>query len=777
VRAPAKPGLLLVATRELRWMQRDGVALILSLLVPILAFAILTLTFSNAVIRNLRVAIVDADRSATSLIYVQSIASAPGVTVAERSSDMRSAMQAVRSGDAIAVVYIPENFERDLLARKRPQVVSLYNRQYLTPGNNAASSISSAISAATAALPHEGGGGGYRPGVLVAEQYVLSNPALNFAQFLLRAVLPTVLHVVVAITGGYAVGSEFSQRSKRAWMRAAGGRPLVALIGKFLPFFAIFIVMMVVDAAIIHVLYGVSFRGDPLLVAAAACLLLIAYLSFGALLVLLTQALPTGLSLIALFCNPAFGFAGVGFPVVAMAAFPQIWGSILPLRWYLQILFDQAARGLPASDSIKPFMMLAGLACLYFALALARLRAIAYTAPKREETPVIRLRYGRGVAIAMGNEVHRILGDRGVLGMIVLAPLAYGALYPQPYLGQVLRSLPIAVVDLDQTELSRNLVQALNADEAITVKVRSDTIAEAQSALDRHEVFAILAIPKDTERQVLRGEKARIAAYVDAAYFLLYSRTLQGISEAAATVSSDLATRGARAEGSLVYAAMTRSASPIEFISQPLFNPTGGYASYVVPAAFLLILQQTLLLGVASLGGVAYALGGRANRWLRSGARAVFGQALAHLCFALPGLALYLIVLPRVYGFSTLGRLEDLILMAVPFVLSVSFLAQFVSAWFHRRETAILLFIAVSLPLFFQVGVSWPVEALPDFIRAASRIIPSTSAIDGLVRINQMGASILDVKRDWATLWILTVVYGLLAVLATRFASRNEARP
>src|SRR6202044_3205838 len=392
VRAPPKPGLLLVATRELRWMQRDGVALILVLLVPVLTFAILTLTFSNAVIRNLRVAIVDADRSATSLVYVQSIASAPGVTVAERSSDMTSAMQAVRSGDAIAVVYIPENFERDLLARKRPQVVSLYNRQYFTPGNNAASGISSAISAATAALPHEAEGG-YKPGVLVAEQYVLSNPALNFAQFLLRAILPTVLHVATAITGGYAVGSEFSQRSKRAWMRAAGGRPLVALVGKLMPFFAIFMVMMVVDAAIIHVLYGVSFRGDPLLVAASACLLLIAYLSFGALLVLLTQALPTGLSLIAIFCNPAFGFAGVGFPVTAMGTFPQAWGSILPLRWYLQILFDQAARGLPASNSVRPFMILAGLACLYFAFAWVRLRAIANAPPKREETPVFRLRY------------------------------------------------------------------------------------------------------------------------------------------------------------------------------------------------------------------------------------------------------------------------------------------------------------------------------------------------------------------------------------------------
>ena len=99
--------------------------------------------------------------------------------------------------------------------------------------------------------------------------------------------------------------------------------------------------------------------------------------------------------------------------------------------------------------------------------------------------------------------------------------------------------------------------------------------------------------------------------------------------------------------------------------------------------------------------------------------------------------------------------------------LSVSFLAQFVGAWFKRRETAVLLLVAVSLPLFFLVGVSWPVEAIPDFIRAGSRVFPSTAAIDALIRINQMGASILEVRRDWITLWILTIVYGLLAVAAT----------
>jgi len=111
---------------------------------------------------------------------------------------------------------------------------------------------------------------------------------------------------------------------------------------------------------------------------------------------------------------------------------------------------------------------------------------------------------------------------------------------------------------------------------------------------------------------------------------------------------------------------------------------------------------------------------------------------------------------------------------AVPFVLSISFLAQFVGAWFKRRETAVLLFIATSLPLFFMVGVAWPTEAIPNLIRTFSWVFPSTSAIDGLVRINQMGASLGDVKQDWSTLWLLTCLYAVLACLSTWILNRRE---
>ena len=135
---------------------------------------------------------------------------------------------------------------------------------------------------------------------------------------------------------------------------------------------------------------------------------------------------------------------------------------------------------------------------------------------------------------AFVGEWRRVLADRGVFSLLIVAPVFYGVFYPQPYLGQLVRKIPIAVVDDDRTALSRRLIQALDADEAISVAVRAPALDVAQQALFARQVFGILEIPPDTEREVLKGNAARIPAYVDSAYFLVFNRTLQGIAEGAA---------------------------------------------------------------------------------------------------------------------------------------------------------------------------------------------------------------------------------------------------
>src|SRR5262249_28907339 len=126
-----KPGFWLVARRELQWLLRDRVAIILIFVLPVCIFAVLAAVFSHPVIRGLGVVVVDDDRSDTSQAFVEYVATSPYLSIVQRATDLTSATRAIRSGEAIAAIYIPANFDRDLRAERRPQVVAFYNQQFL----------------------------------------------------------------------------------------------------------------------------------------------------------------------------------------------------------------------------------------------------------------------------------------------------------------------------------------------------------------------------------------------------------------------------------------------------------------------------------------------------------------------------------------------------------------------------------------------------------------------------------------------------------------------
>jgi ABC-2 type transport system permease protein len=767
----SKPGFWQVARRECRWLFHDRVALLLIFGVPLFAFVVLTTVFSHPVIRGLGVTVVDEDRSDASRTLVEYVAASPSLNIVDRSGTLSTAVQDIRSGKAISAIYIPPDFERDLKADRRPQVVGFYNQQFMTAAGIASSGLSDVLSAAaSAAAPAKRAAPSpVSVGTMSGETIALVNPQKNYAQFLLRALLPTIIHVVITLAAGYSVGSEFRRRDGRAWLESAGGDPVVALAGKLAPLFGIFFLTMLAEAFFLEGAMQIPFRGDVPLMLAAGSLLIVAHLALGALLQLVAGELATGLGLAGLFVSPAFGYAGVGFPTIGMNAFAQVWSTILPLRWYMAVLLGQAARGLPVSESAVPFAALAGLALLYTVLALLRMSSLTrkgrFDRPAPSEQPETG-ETSRGIGGAFKAEWQRVLGTKSAFSLLVLAPLVYGVYYPQPYLNQILRKLPIAVVDNDLSDLSRQIVETLDASGSLSVVVRARTLAEARTAIDRGKAFAAVEIPPDTERDVLKGITAHIPIYADATYLFMFRSTASGVATAIGALTSDLVSQGARSDGSLVKAKLA-SLSPADVLLQPIFNPVGGYASYIVPAAFMLILQQTLLIGAAMLTGGALAKSGGAF----SG---VLGRGVAHLTIYLPAVALYLIVLPRFYGFSTLGHLPQLFALATVFLLATSFMGQAIGAWFTKPENATILLLATSLPQFFTAGFAWPREAIPDAARALGRIFPADFAIDGVVRINQLGASIWEVAHDWLGLWCLALAYFTLAVISALAVKRGQ---
>jgi len=271
----------------------DRPALIVIFGLPFFAFFVLSATFSNPVLRGLGTVVVDEDRSELSRAFIEQVSASPFLKIVGNYGDLASAARAMRAGDAASVIYLPDNFERDLRAGRRPTVVGFYNQQYLTAAGVAAQALQDSLSSV---LPPEAPAA-VRVGSFSTETIALVNPERNYAQFLLRSLLPVILHFAIIMAGGYSVGSEFAKRSMRAWLSCAGGRPLVALTGKLAPLAGIFFFIMLTVAVILEGFFEIQFRGSVPMVVAAAALLIVGYLSLGALLVLIVRVLPGGLGL------------------------------------------------------------------------------------------------------------------------------------------------------------------------------------------------------------------------------------------------------------------------------------------------------------------------------------------------------------------------------------------------------------------------------------------------------------------------------------------------
>ncbi len=357
---------------------------------------------------------------------------------------------------------------------------------------------------------------------------------------------------------------------------------------------------------------------------------------------------------------------------------------------------------------------------------------------------------------ALRAEIHGIFADRQVRLIILVALVIYALVYPYPYRAELLRDVPVVLVDLDRSTSSADLARQVTASEAVTLSHDAPDMVAAIRLVQERRAYGVLLIPEGFERALLRGSQSPVALYADASYFLMYQRVMQGAAVPLRQLGAEVEMGRLIAQGTAPDVAFAQ-VSPAALVEVPLFNPAAGYATYVLPAAFVLILQQTMLMGLALVATRREADNGHPV-WR------VLGRMGAWVALYALLLPVYLIVLPGLYGLPNLGNVPTVLMLSLPFVLATGLLAQCIAALFKRGEVVQVVLLAVGLPFFFLSGFAWPVEAIPPHLNWLAQIIPSTAAIDGLVRVSQMGAALPEIADRLWHLWALVAIFASLAV-------------
>lgn len=352
------------------------------------------------------------------------------------------------------------------------------------------------------------------------------------------------------------------------------------------------------------------------------------------------------------------------------------------------------------------------------------------------------------------------LRDPGVLLLALVAPVLYAFFYPLPYLHQNVTRVPVALVDQDGSSLARQLVRYAGASPKLDLRFVTGSEAEARAAMQRREIEGYAVLPPDLKRSVVRGSAVVVPVVGDGAYFLLNKTVLAGFAESIGTVSAGIEIRRLLARGQSTPQA-SASRSPVTLQTVALFNPSEGYGSYVVPAVAVLIVHQTLLMAVALAVGTRFEGRPPAERVPealgRMGAYALLGLVNGAWFF---GFVFWLFDYGR--GGNPAGAALQLALMT----WTASALGCALGAWWADRERAMQVLLFTSIPMVFLSGFSWPQEALAPPLRALAGVLPTTPAIQGMLRFNQMGASLAEAAPQLQQAALLAAGATALALLA-----------
>ncbi|EGQ9112501.1 ABC transporter permease [Vibrio sp. B511a] len=336
----------------------------------------------------------------------------------------------------------------------------------------------------------------------------------------------------------------------------------------------------------------------------------------------------------------------------------------------------------------------------------------------------------------------------------------YSFLYPLPYAQQTPREQTIAIVNLDGSQTSLKLERMVDATPQVNVVTRLHTIADAKQAFLQREITGFLVIPEHFYKDLMLGKSPTLAYAADASYFLVYGTVVEGLAQAGGTLGAQVKVSKMVIDG-VPMSMASHNYSAIKLNMKPTFNPTMGYIEYVVPAVFVLILQQTLIMAVGLQTGTQ-----RHGRGYWS--QVSTGSLL--LVRTLVFVAIYYLLGAYYFGFSFerlnvnhIANAGELLAMLFPFFLGCCGLGFWLGYLLPRRELVTLVVLVSSMPLIFLAGFIWPIEAIPTPLLWIADLSPSTWAIKAFLALNQMGATWQQVAPHWTALWALTVLWGSVA--------------
>ena len=375
------------------------------------------------------------------------------------------------------------------------------------------------------------------------------------------------------------------------------------------------------------------------------------------------------------------------------------------------------------------------------------------------------------------NEFKTISGSFAIVLVLMGGIFMYGLIYNYMYAPDVVRNVPVVVVDNSKTELSREYIRLLNATPQVDVIATGEDYPQAQELMKMDEAAGILYLPYDFTDRVSRGDESVFIMYETTNAFLNY------LAMQEASAGSMLALNDRYRPEMVVFlpsqaAAQLSVAKPINVAGTALFKYTEGYGTYLIPAVLIVIMFQTLLMVIGMVSGEErqFKLLQVYRPTFGQAGRLVIGKTFVYMMLYAVFSLFLLGLIPLIFDLPDIGNVWNIIMLLIPFLMATSFFGLTASVVFTDSDAPLLMIAFFSVGLIFLSGVSYPLELMPWYWKLSHFLIPAAPATLAYVKLNSMGASMAEIHTEYVTLWVQCAVYFVLACWAYRYNIRKSFR-
>ena len=357
--------------------------------------------------------------------------------------------------------------------------------------------------------------------------------------------------------------------------------------------------------------------------------------------------------------------------------------------------------------------------------------------------------------------------------LLVLAPVGgMGVLWALLDTG-ALHKMPVALCDQDHSALSRQVARWIDATPSMRVTRVVTSPDEGEALLRSGKVYALILIPRDFERDVLRRRPVRPIAFLEGQHMVAAGVLSRDLTELGLSLWRELDT-DLRERMGVPAASALRQASTVGLDLRPIANPGTNYRPFLLPGVLASLLQLTLsIMTVAALHRLARTDGPVRGVW-----REVAGTLLPPVLWTWM-LGCGLTGLLILHGdLSLRGSFGLLVAAWLVFSLASAALGLLIFGLTENFIQSLSVVSAFSSPAFAFAGLTFPLLSMPFFGRLWAMLLPVTHLLKIVVQGGQMGSPFSAQAMSFLSLGLLVLVeVGCGLPLAALRVRRVRRRP